>query len=159
MKEKEAKLLFTDYFHVSKKAVDDHGAFNISLVTDLPLFIDPFLLFNSKDKKYQQLYEEIIKYLRFLKDKSVSQTIDNGLLKEWYKFKEVKQNWLGFSARNNSGRGLGGDFAKALNENLHNVFKDFGSEKITKGSHLERLCLIKDGVGRDNISDFTVKSH
>lgn len=156
MEKTEAKLLFTDYFQVSKKAVDDHGVFNISLVTDLPLFIDPFLLFNSKDKKYQQLHEEIIKYLRFLKDKSVSQTIDNGLLKEWYRFKEVKQNWLGFSARNNSGRGLGGDFAKALNENLHNVFKDFGSEKITKGSHLERLCLIKDGVGRDNISDFTV---
>jgi len=30
MKEKEAKLLFTDYFQVSKKAVDDYGAFNIS---------------------------------------------------------------------------------------------------------------------------------
>ncbi len=156
MKEKEAKLLFTDYFQVSKKAVDDYGAFNISLVTDLPLFIDPFLLFNSKDRKYQELHAEIIKYLQFLKDKSVSQQIDNGLLKEWYRFKEVKQNWFGFSARNNSGRGLGGDFAKALNENLHNVFKDFGSEEITKGSHLERLCLIKDGVGRDNISDFTV---
>lgn len=75
MKEKEAKLLFTDYFQVSKKAVDDYGAFNISLVTDLPLFIDPFLLFNSKDKKYQELHAEIIKYLRFLKDKSVSQQI------------------------------------------------------------------------------------
>lgn len=32
---------------------------------------------------------------------------------------------------------------------------NFGSEKVTKGSHLEKLCLIKDGVGRDNISDFT----
>lgn len=156
MNDKEVKLLFTDYFQVSKKAVVDYDAFNISLVTDLPLFIDPFLLFNSKDKKYTELHDEIIKYLRFLKDKSVSQQVDRGLLKEWYRFKEVKQNWLGFSVRNNSGRGLGGDFAKALNENLHNIFKDFGSEKITKGSHLERLCLIKDGVGRDNISDFTV---
>lgn len=26
---------------------------------------------------------------------------------------------------------------------------------MTKGSHLEKLCLIRDGVGRDNISDFT----
>ena len=58
------------------------------------------------------------------------------MLKEWYRFKEVKQNWFGFSARNNSGRGLGGDFAKALNENLHNVFKDFGNEEITKGSRV-----------------------
>ena len=30
-----------------------------------------------------------------------------------------------------------------------------GKKKITKSSHLENLCLIKDGVGKDNISDFT----
>ena len=28
-------------------------------------------------------------------------------------------------------------------------------KRITIGSHLEKLCLIKNGVGRDNISDFT----
>ena len=31
----------------------------------------------------------------------------------------------------------------------------FGEEKVTRGSHLEKLCLIREGVGRDNISDFT----
>jgi len=156
MEEIEAKILFTDYFDISKTAIDSYGAFNISLVTDLPLFIDPFLLFNSKKEKYQKLHEDMIEYLRFLKDKSAGQQVDKGLLSSWFRFKEVRQNWLGFSVHNNRGRGLGGDFARALNENLYNIFKDFGDEKITKGSHLERLCLIKDGVGRDNISDFTV---
>ena len=28
--------------------MDEYGAFDISVVSDLPLFIDPFLLFNSK---------------------------------------------------------------------------------------------------------------
>src|SRR5690606_5294453 len=54
-----------------------------------------------------------------------------------------------------SGSGLGKKFAAALNENLGSIFQNFGNEQITKGSHLEKLCLIKDGVGKDSISDFT----
>jgi hypothetical protein len=43
----------------------------------------------------------------------------------------------------------------ALHTNLHKLFADFGKEKVTHGSHLEKLCLVGDRVGRDNISDFT----
>jgi len=50
---------------VSPDAVEGHGAINMSLVSDLPLFIDPFLLFNSEKTEYQVLHEEIIRYLRF----------------------------------------------------------------------------------------------
>lgn len=131
------------------------GAFNISLVTDLPLFIDPFLLFNSKELRYQQLHAEIIRYLVFLKEKAQAGSVAPPLLKAWYCFPEVKQTWLGFSQVGNRGSGLGLDFAKALHENLHKLFPEFGSEKVTKSSHLEKVCLIRDGVGRDNISDFT----
>jgi hypothetical protein len=42
-----------------------------------------------------------------------------------------------------------------LHRNLNQLFSNFGNEQITKGSHLEKLCLIDEGVGRDNISDFT----
>lgn len=66
-------LYFSDIFEVSPKVLDKYGAFNISLITDLPLFIDPFLLFNSKKKEYRQLHDDIIKYLRFLKDKSIAE--------------------------------------------------------------------------------------
>jgi hypothetical protein len=148
-------LYFSDIFNVSPKVLDKYGAFNISLVTDLPLFIDPFLLFNSKEKEYRQLHDNIIRYLRFLKDKSVTGAVNPALLKAWYYFSEVKENWLGFCVSGNTGRGLGNDFAQALNENLRLLFTDFGSERVTKGSHLEKLCLIKEGVGRDTISDFT----
>ena len=67
----------------------------------------------------------------------------------------MSQNKLGFCLTGSSGRGLGFSFAKALNENLNNLFNDFGNEKVTKGSHLEKLVLIREGVGKDNISDFT----
>ena len=43
----------------------------------------------------------------------------------------------------------------ALHDNLYRIVSDFGSESVTKGSHLEKLCLIRERVGQDNISDFT----
>lgn len=148
-------IYFSDYFKVSKKDLEDYGAFNVSLINDLPVFIDPFLLFSSENGKYEELHQEIIKYISFLKDMSGSGAISKGLIKHWFLFPEVKQNWLGYSKVGNSGLGLGPNFASALNNNLGTIFNNFGSEKITKSSHLEKLCLIKEGVGKDSISDFT----
>lgn len=148
-------IYFTDHFGVSEELLEEYGAFNISLVTDLPLFIDPFLLFNSDRPEYQALHDDIIRYVRFLKTKSERGGISSALIKAWYCFGEVRQNWLGFCETSNTGRGLGQGFAAALDANLVHVFRNFGKERITKGSHLEKLCLIRAGVGRDMISDFT----
>lgn len=148
-------MYFSDVFQVPEKTLDRHGAFNISLATDLPLFVDPFLLFNSKKQEYQQLHDNMIMYLRFLRAKSEAGITDSALIHAWYCFGEVKENWLGFCADDNRGRGLGRDFANALNANLVDVFRDFGKENVTRGSHIEKLCLIRAGVGRDMISDFT----
>lgn len=68
----------------------------------------------------------------------------------------MKQNWLGFSQFGNSGSGLGYEFAISLHGNLATVFKSFGDEEITRGHHLEKLCLFDTGVGRDHVSDFAV---
>jgi hypothetical protein len=148
-------IYFSDYFNVEPDILDEYGAFNISLINDLPLFIDPFLLFTSKKKKYVQLHDSIIGYLKHLRDLSSSGQVSRGQLKAWYMFPEVKQLWLGYSLKGNQGSGLGIDFAEALHKNLNAIFTDFGKEKITKGSHLEKVCLIQAGVGRDSISDFT----
>ena len=150
------RMYFSDFFGVRKSALNKYGAFDISLLADLPLFVDPFLLFNSKKPKYRTLHDRMIEYLRFLKEKSAAdQSLDSGLLTAWYMFPEVEQNWLGFSATGNHGHGLGRTFAEALHTNLGKIFGSFGKENVTRGSHLEKLCLIRDGVGRDNISDFT----
>ena len=149
------KIYFSDYFGVSEESLEEYGAFNVSLLTDLPLFVDPFLLFGSDNPEYQGLHDEIIRYLRFLKAKSEQGGVGPGEITAWYKFSEVKQNWLGFCEDGNEGRGLGSGFAKSLNLNLVHVFRDFGKERVTQGSHLEKLTLIRAGVGRDMISDFT----
>jgi hypothetical protein len=149
------QLYFSDFFGVSPSSLRRYGAFNISLLSDLPLFVDPFLLFNSEKRHYRALHDRIIEYLRFLRNKSEQGQVDADLVDAWYRFPEIKQNWLGFAGHGNRGRGLGPTFAAALNENLQKLFGSFGAEKITKGSHLEKLCLIREGVGRDCISDFT----
>lgn len=155
MKNPAVHVYFSDAFGVSPDDLEAWGAFNICLITDLPLFVDPFLLFSSDKAEYLALHDDIIKYLRFLRDRSVGGKVTKGLLKAWYHFKEVDENCMGFCKSGHSGRGLGPKFAKALDNNLQNIFGSFGKEQITDGSHLEKLCLIEDGVGKDMISDFT----
>lgn len=119
------------------------------------LFIDPFLLFDSQDEKYRALHDEIIKYLVFLRDRAQADELTAGAVSHWLLFREVKQNWLGFSRQGNSGTGLGHHFAQGLSRNLKNVFRNFGEESLTQGSHMEKLGLLSGGVGRDHLSDFT----
>ena len=148
-------LYFSDCFRVEREIIEEYGAFNISLLADLPLFVDPFLLFNSTKDGYRDLHDNILEYLRFLRDKAVLGGVPSGLLRAWYCFPEIKQNWFGFSENTNVGLGLGLGFARSLEKNLNNIFSSFGNEEITETSHLEKLCLIEPGVGRDKISDFT----
>ena len=149
------ELYFSQYFDVDPDLLEEYGALDISLVSDLPLFVDPFLLFNSDDAEYQGLHEEILRYLKFLRDLAADGHLDKGLIDSLYRFQEVKQNWLGFTFFGNGGAGLGNDFAMALHGALGAILSGFGEEKITRGSHLEKLCLITPGVGADKISDFT----
>lgn len=148
-------IFFSDFFNVDPEIIDSYGAMDISLINDLPLFIDPFLIFCSEDPDCQKMHEEIIKYIMFLRDHALAdRSPDTKHLKHYYCFPEVRQTYLGFCQHGNYGSGLGLDFAKALHAGLRTSFSDFGNETITKGKHIEKVCLLKDGVGRDNISDF-----
>lgn len=146
---------FSDFFNVSPQLLEDYGAFNISLINDLPLFIDPFLLFQSENRDYRKLHDDIIEYVKFLRDVSIKEGLSQEEIKLWFCFPEVKQNWLGYSRRGNGGSGLGSKFALNLSSNLSKIYKDFGNECVSKSSHLEKLCLFGEGaVGRDHLSDF-----
>lgn len=150
------KIYFSDFFDVPEEVIESYGAVNISLINDLPLFIDPFLLFNSEDEQLRAIHDEMISYLQFLQIQSEEiKQPTAGMLKAWYLFSEVKQTWLGFSLDGNAGRGLGNDFANGLHSGLGSIFKSFGKETITRAPHMEKLCLISSNVGRDKISDFT----
>lgn len=156
------RVYFSDFFNVDPKKIERYGAFNISLINDLPLFIDPFLLFNSRKREYKRLHDGILRYVAFLRDQAKKEGMSEGLLRSWYCFPEIKQTWLGYSQVGNSGRGPGIEFARSLNENLSGIFSDFDTKKISRSPHLEKLCLIKDHIGKDSISDFVtnlIKGH
>lgn len=135
---RDIKIHFSDFFGIDEDIIEGYGAVNVSLINDLPLFIDPFLLFNSEDEKIRKIHDEMISYLKFLQIQSEEQSYPSrGMLNSWYTFPEVKQTWLGFSLEGNSGRGLGADFAKGLHGGLSSIFKTFGKETITKASPYE----------------------
>lgn len=147
-------IYFSQYFGIDVALLESYGAIDISVASDIPLFIDPFLLFNSSKPEYQELHRGILRYLKYLRSKSMSGPLPDGVVKNRFRFKEVKQNWLGFTVLGNAGHALGQQFATALNDNLSSIFSNFGNEQVTKESHLEKIALISDGVGRDGISDF-----
>src|SRR5687767_5734392 len=105
------ELYFSEQFGVSPDVLENYGALDVSVVSDLPLFIDPFLLFHSDKPDYQELHREIIRYLKFLRDKA-DPDLDPSVIRNLFSFKEVKQNWLGFTVLGNRGSGLGRDFAR-----------------------------------------------
>ena len=135
------RIYFSDWFGVAPEVLEEYGAFNISLINDLPLFIDPFLLFTSDKCEYQALHDSIIEYLRFLRDQSAQGHVSEGLLKAWYVFPEVRQLWFGYSEQGNSGSGLGLDFARSLLNSLHVIFTDFGNERVTGEATSRRSVL------------------
>lgn len=146
------QLLFSDYFKIDRKTIDDFGALNICIDADLPLFIDPFLLFASKKNEYVNLHEKIVNHLVNLKKLAVNNPdIDLQL----FKFPEIKQNWLGFCKWGNNGKGLGKKFATDIIKAFNGFYSTFGSESVSSSSHIEKLTLVGNGIGRDFISDFT----
>ena len=153
--DKGPSIYFSDVFGLEPEILDEYGAFNVALVNDLPLFVDPFLLYDNVNPTYRELHAGIIKYLCFLRDRAVGAELTPGNVFQWLYFKEIKQNWLGFSKTGNVGTGLGGKFAQSLARNLTAAFRNFGTETISHGSHLEKLGLLDGGVGRDHLSDFT----
>lgn len=152
----DIRIHFSDFFDIDPKVLEDYGAFNVSLITDMPVFIDPFRLYASDKKEYQDLHDSIIKYLCFLRDYcQANAAIDEGKMQEYFCFPEVKNLYMGFSETGNKGRGLGREFARLLYNCFTGKLKDFGKETVTQSSHLEKLCIIAVGVGRDFVSDFS----
>jgi hypothetical protein len=147
-----SQLLFSDYFEIDVSVLDKYGALNICIEADLPLFIDPFLLFASDKAEYQALHDKIIEHLINIKQIAVNNPQSDLHL---FQFPEVKQNWLGLCKWGNNGKGLGPQFARNLIAAFNGFYTNFGNEVITSSSHIEKLTLVGSGIGRDFISDFT----
>lgn len=146
------RILFSQYFDIPAKTLDDYGTIDLCLSSDLPLFIDPFLLFASGKSEYLDLHKKITSHLMLLK--KIAQAEDSPDL-NIFKFPEQKQNWFGLCRYGNGGKGLGPKFAANIISEFNGFYKDFGESDITQEIHIEKLTLFSSGIGKDFISDFT----
>lgn len=145
-------MFFSEKFKVDSKVIKDYGAIDISLVCDVPLFIDPMLIFNSEKGIYQNLHKQIIRYFRFLYTKA-NQGLSPKEIDAWFNFSEVPNNWLGYSLVGNKGLALGRKYASFLYKNIAFAIDTHG---ISQSPHIEKVMLLYDGSGKDKISDLTV---
>jgi hypothetical protein len=150
---KNFKLLFSDYFNIDQSVMNEYGALNICLSADMPLFIDPFLLFASDDQDYKTLHKNLINHILILKDIAIvdKESAENNSI---FRFPEIKQNWLGVSQFGNDGRGLGKDFAKKIIKSFNGFYNSFGNEEISAETHIEKLTIMNDRIGRETLLGF-----
>ena len=130
-------MFFSEYYGIDSSVVEHYGAVDISFVCDIPLFIDPMLIFNSEKEEYKKLHEEIIKYFHFLYQKACD-GLSNKELKAWFEFNEVPNNWLGYSMSGNKGAALGKQYARFLYKNIRFATN---TNNITKSNHIEKIML------------------
>ncbi len=145
-------MFFSEYFKVDPQLLREYGAVDISLVCDMPLFVDPMLIFNSDKIEYKKLHDSIIRYFHFLATKA-SHGLQKNEIKAWFKFSEVKNNWLGYSLAGNGGLALGDGYAQFLYDNIGFAIK---TNSISQSTHIEKIMLLYSGSGKDKISDLTV---
>lgn len=144
-------MIFSKIFNVEKDIVKQYGAVDISLLSDTPLFIDPMLIMYNDDEEIRNQYQNLVKYLLFLKNKAKSD-LCNDEINYYFSFKEIKNNWLGMSLSGNQGLALGIQFASELYKYIQEVCE---THSITNQIHVEKMFLLNKGVGRDKISDWT----
>lgn len=146
-------LSFSDYFNIDPELLKQNNLIDLSIVYDLPLFIDPFLIFASEKQEYKELNEAILKYIEFLYAEASKIRIGSPNFKHLFVFKEIKQNWLGYSTIGNKGCGGSRKMGLALHKNLQKILE----KKSNTSVHIEEVSLLEDGIGADNISDFVTR--
>jgi hypothetical protein len=126
------------------------------LGVDLPLGIDPFLMFKSRDEEFRRLHQVIIDHFN-----SGVQAVRSGrvdLADEIFDFPEVAAIGLGYTKSGKRGSGLGGHLRDLIIETL-NASPGLQERGVL---HVEEMQLLAAGIGPDRISDISaniLKSH
>lgn len=114
---------------------------------DLPIGIDPFLLFKSRDTILANLHTSILKVfnkgIEFVRDKKISEA------KQLFDFPEVAEIGLGYSKKSKQGSGVGNFLSQLIIETL--IDSPALQERGIK--HIEEMQLVSVGIGADRISD------
>ncbi|KJC46656.1 hypothetical protein UP09_11495 [Bradyrhizobium sp. LTSP885] len=146
-----------DHFGVSEEWFDKEGIFNANLDIDAPLFIDPFLLPESKHAEFSgcgfETYEEHFGKIHGLLrlSENVGDKAWKGALKQ-FQFSEAKGlsgTCLGYSKNSTKGNGFG----KKLSARALVWAKQVVDLGVKDPEMFSSMSLFEDGIGPDRISD------
>lgn len=116
---------------------------------DLPLGIDPFLLFKSRDPELQRLHQQILTHFESGLAAIRSGRIDQA--SHLLQFPEVPEIGLGYTKKGKRGSGVGSFLTELILETLRH-----SPAMLERGLlHIEELQLVSVGIGPDRVSDMT----
>lgn len=119
---------------------------------DLPICIDPFLLYKSRDEKLRKLHEQLISLFNNgikLYSEGKQRELDELIV-----FPEVNEIGFGYSEGAIRGSGLGPQLNKVLAETL--AASEATQERGLR--HVEELQLVSIGVAADRVSDIAANA-
>ena len=117
--------------------------------TDLPLGIDPFLLYKSRDPVFSNLHARILSAFNNGVNAINQQREDYA--RYLFEFPEVSEIGLGYTKKGKRGSGVGTLLSSLIVETLVDtpLLRERGI------SHIEEMQLVSIGIGPDRISDIT----
>jgi hypothetical protein len=114
---------------------------------DIPLGIDPFLLFKSRDTELASLHAQVINAFNHGISLLRSGNID--VARSLYNFPEVAEIGLGYTRKSKHGSGVGEYLSELIIETLAN-----SPALLERGiHHIEEMQLVSVGIGPDRVSD------
>lgn len=117
------------------------------LVGDVPLCIDPFLLYKSRDPELKLLHDQLIRH--FQEGMSALDAGDQAGAEHILTFPEVSEVGLGYGSKNTAGSGLGTVLRRLLIDTLK-----ISPAIMRRGiRHVEEMQLISPGIGPDRVGD------
>lgn len=120
------------------------------MLEDLPLYLDPFLLWKSHDPEYQQLHADLLGFV----DEVRKHAVDGRASRATMLLSEVSEPvelGLGYAAGTKRGSALGTGTIDGIVRTFQQI-----PQLQTKGlDHLEVLALLVSGIAEDRISDLT----
>ncbi len=117
---------------------------------DLPLYLDPFLLWKSEDQQYKQLHTDLLGFVEEVRRHAVSGQATRAavLLSE---VSEPVELGLGYAAGTKQGSALG----PSSIDGIIRTFQQVPQLQTAGLDHLEILALLVPGIAEDRISDLT----
>lgn len=147
-------MYFSDHFGIVKGRRDDW--FNLILNTDTKLFVDPFLIFQDKARRWRGTHARLVGHFNICfkliaEGNRNPKTIPYQKAVALLRFPEPREFCLGYTEQGTRGAGGGSAYAELIAEAMEGAIER-GLQDLR---HFEELGVLNEGIGPDRISDLT----